>query len=139
MPMLQKALKVAYFAHDGQVDKGGNPYILHPLFVALTVDNTDEKVVALLHDVVEDTPIGLDELRKQGFPQKIVDAVSVLTREDGEDYFDYLSRVKDNKLALAVKKADLRHNMDLSRLKGVTSADAKRIAKYQQAMSYLKK
>lgn len=135
--MLDKALWIAFNAHFDQLDKGGRPYILHPMTVALNVNTTDEKIVALLHDVIEDTSVTLDDLRKEGFPDNIIEAVNVLTKRDGEDYESYLHRVKKNHLATTVKIADLKHNSDLSRLKEITDKDRKRAKKYARSLDYL--
>lgn len=135
--MIIKAFQIAYNAHKGQFDKGGNPYILHPIMVALNVESDDEKIVALLHDVVEDTGTTLDDLWEAGFSDRIIEAVDVLTKKDSENYEDYLCRVKENELAKNVKIADLRHNSDVSRLKTVNEKDVARITKYLKALCYL--
>lgn len=133
------ALEIAKKAHDGQVDKGGCAYIGHPLAVAAKMDTDEEKAVALLHDVVEDSPYTLEDLRKAGFPCDIVDAVGVLTKKKGADYAAYLNEVKKNPLARKVKMEDLRHNMDVTRLPMLTGKDRQRMGKYQNAMNYLNK
>ena len=135
--MLNKALVIAYHAHDGQFDKGGMPYILHPVTVALHVDSVDEKMVALLHDVVEDSSYSLDDLKKEGFPAHIIEAVDIITKKDGESYDSYLEKVKSNDLARKVKIADITHNSDRSRIKEISEKDLKRFKKYEKALSYL--
>ena len=110
--MLNKALDIAYKVHLGQTDKAGAPYILHPMRVALHCQTEDEKIVALLHDVVEDTPITLEELKAQGFSDDVLAALKCLTKIKGEDYQTFIQR------AVKVKIQDLKDNMDLSRLDG---------------------
>lgn len=134
--MLEKAFKISYMAHKDQVDKGGAPYYLHPIFVALNMETEDQKIVALLHDVVEDTEITLDDLRQEGFSENIVDAVDAITKK-GEAYEVYLQKVKANALARAVKIGDLKHNSDITRLKNPTEKDIKRIEKYKKSLDYL--
>ena len=140
MLMLGKALMLSYTAHKDQVDKGGAPYYLHPIYVALNVSNEDEKIVALLHDVVEDTDITLDDLRREGFSDEIVNAVDAITHRD-ESYEIYIQKVKTNAIATVVKIADIKHNMDISRLnrKNLTEKDIKRVEKYKKALDYLLK
>lgn len=116
--MLNKALDIAYKAHLGQTDKAGAPYILHPMRVALHCETDEEKIVALLHDVVEDTPITLEELKTQGFSDDVLAALKSLTKIKGEDYQTFIQRVATNPLAVKVKIQDLKDNMDLSRLGG---------------------
>ncbi len=131
------ALKIATEAHKGQVDKAGVPYINHPLTVASLVDTEEEKIVALLHDTIEDTNITEQDLIDYGFPNKIVEAVKLLTHNKNVPYMDYVAKIKDNELARKVKIADLTHNSDLSRLKEITEKDKKRYEKYQKALLYL--
>ncbi len=131
-----EALQLAIRAHDGQYDKGGSPYILHPIAVAKQVSGEDEKVLALLHDTVEDTDVTNEEVRKR-FGNVIADALDCLTHRDGEAYGEYLSRVMTNKLAITVKLADLHNNMVLSRIKNPTEKDRKRLEKYKAAESRL--
>ena len=135
--MLVKAFVLAYMAHRGQKDKAGKPYILHPVNVAKRVKGKERKIVALLHDIVEDTEITLDKLEKMGFGDEIVEAVKAITKIKGENYEDYLKRVKNNDIAKDVKLADLAHNSDLNRLKAVSIKDIKRAKKYCIAMRYL--
>lgn len=115
--ILDKALEIAYKAHAGQLDKGGNPYILHPLRVALHCRTEEEKMVALLHDVLlEDTAVTLEDLEREGFPEEVLEAVEYLTKKDGEDYQTFIKRVSHRTLAIRVKLWDLEDNMDESRL-----------------------
>ena len=124
--MLEKALILAAKAHTGQVDKGGAPYILHPIRVMLACEGEKEKIVALLHDTLEDTALTAADLRRAGFSEEIVQAVCCLTRGQKEDYMDYIARICENALAARVKYADLQDNP--------TEKDFARIRKYEQAM-----
>jgi (p)ppGpp synthase/HD superfamily hydrolase len=130
-----KALGIAENAHAGQLDKGGSPYINHPLAVAAMVEGDTEKVVAILHDVVEDGGVLLDSLQQFGLD--VVNAVDAITRREGELRGDYLSRVAANPLAKAVKIADLRHNSDLSRIAAPTGRDIVRAKRYQDEIDLL--
>ena len=137
MLLYQQALAIAEDAHKGQVDKAGVDYIQHPLFVASLVEGELAKTVALLHDVVEDSDWTLEDLRKEGLPEEVVQAVGILTKKRNENYEEYILRVKQNPLARQVKLADLQHNSDLSRLANVTDRDRKRAEKYRQAIAFL--
>ncbi|WP_311678869.1 HD domain-containing protein [Sneathia vaginalis] len=137
MSNYELALKIATEAHKGQVDKAGVPYINHPLTVASLVETEEEKIVALLHDTIEDTNITEQDLLNYGFSNKIVEAVKLLTHNKDVPYMDYVAKIKDNELARKVKIADLTHNSDLSRLKEITDKDKKRYNKYQNALLYL--
>lgn len=137
MLLYQQALAIAEDAHKGQVDKAGVDYIQHPLFVASLVEGELAKTVALLHDVVEDSDWTLEDLRKEGLLEEVVQAVGILTKKRNENYEEYILRVKQNPLARQVKLADLKHNSDLSRLANVTDRDRKRVAKYQKAIAFL--
>lgn len=137
MNKYELALKIATEAHKGQVDKAGIPYINHPLTVASLVDTEEEKIVALLHDTIEDTNITEQDLLNYGFSNKIIEAVKLLTHNKNVLYMDYVAKIKDNELARKVKIADLTHNSDLSRLKEITEKDKKRYEKYQKALLYL--
>lgn len=133
-----KALNLAIKYHKGAVDKGGNDYVLHPITVALLVDGESEKVVALLHDIVEDTPMTLPQLLEEGFTKEIVDAVDSVTRRNGEERQDYLIRVKSNEIACKVKIADLIHNSDLSRIQCPKQKDIERVKEYKKEIEYLR-
>ncbi|MBR6542878.1 MAG: GTP pyrophosphokinase [Anaerotignum sp.] len=128
--MLEKAMILAAKGHMGQVDKGGHPYILHPTRVMLSCKTVEEKTVAMMHDLLEDTAYTEDDLREEGFPEKIIEAVVCLTKTEGEEYADYVERICQNKLAARVKLADLKDNMDLNRLPGLTPKDFQRLEKY---------
>ena len=136
--MAQKAFLLALEYNKNAVDKGGNDYILHPFTVALMVDDSKGKIVAWLHDIVEDTTMTLDKLLEEGFTNEIVDAVDAVTRRVGELRQDYLNRVKSNKLACMVKIADLNHNSDLTRIKKPKQRDYERVAQYKLEIEFLK-
>ena len=133
----EKAYEIAKKAHLGQVDKAGEDYIKHPEKVASFVKTDEEKAVAYLHDVIEDTELTLENLYEYDFSKEVIEAVDIITKKRGEDYQSYLNSVKKNKLARAVKLADLRHNSDLTRLAKVTEKDIKRKEKYQKAIDFL--
>ena len=133
----EKAYEIAKKDHLGQVDKAGEDYIKHPEKVASFVKTDEEKAVAYLHDVIEDTELTLEDLNKYDFSKEVLEAVDIITKKRGEDYQSYLNSVKKNKLARAVKLADLRHNSDLTRLIKVTEKDIKRKEKYQKAIDFL--
>ena len=125
--LINKAIDLAYDAHQGQKDKAGRPYFLHPVMVAQKMDNEAEICAALLHDVVEDTGVTIDELREI-FPPEVTDAVDVLTHRDGVKYEDYVRGIKANPIARKVKLADIAHNMDETRI----SCDDESRAKYEE-------
>ena len=133
----EKAYEIAKKAHLGQVDKAGEDYIKHPEKVASFVETDEEKAVAYLHDVIEDTELTLEDLHEYEFSKEVIEAVDIITKKKGEDYRSYLNSVKKNKLARAVKLADLRHNSDLTRLTKVTEKDIERKEKYQKAIQFL--
>ncbi|MFY0573505.1 HD domain-containing protein [Cystobacter fuscus] len=138
MPTLEDALELAVRAHRGQLDKAGQPYILHPLRVMARLDTETERVVALLHDVVEDTPYTLERLRELGYGEDVLGALERLTKAEGEDYAAFIERVRPHPLARRVKLADLEDNMDVRRLPAVTAKDAERLARYRAAWARLK-
>ncbi len=134
--MLAKMLLLATNRHHGVFDKGGNPYILHPLKVMHYTKSDDEELqcIALGHDLLEDTVTTTDELIKMGFSQRVVEGIAALTKREGESLESYKARVKSNLDAVRVKMADLRHNSDIRRLKTreITEKDIQRTVKYQQ-------
>ena len=135
--MTKKAMKLAYEAHQGQTDKNGMPYIFHPIHLAEQMEDENTTVCALLHDVVEDSSYTLADLQGMGFSPDIIDALALLTHDKSVPYMDYVRKIKMNRIASAVKLADLRHNSDLSRLDTVDDEALKRVKKYEQAMSIL--
>jgi (p)ppGpp synthase/HD superfamily hydrolase len=138
MPTLERAIAIAAEAHTGQKSKEGGPYILHPLRLMMRVDGLDAKTAAVLHDVVEDTPWTLEQLRGEGFSEAVLAAVDSLTHREGEEYFEYVARAGANPLARQVKLADLEDNMNVMRLAQVRDKDLERIRKYHQAWLSLK-
>lgn len=130
------ALALARFAHEGQTDKAGQDYIQHPMAVAAQLTGEDCRIAALLHDVLEDTFVTPETLENL-FGREIREAVEALTRQEQEDYFAFVSRAARNPIARQVKMADLRHNMDLSRLPEVTPQDLQRLEKYKAALRLL--
>lgn len=139
-PLTNKAMKLAYNAHHGQVDQGGMPYIFHPFHLADQMKDEIAACVALLHDVVEDTDVTVAEL-EQEFPKAVTDAVRLLTHERGTDYFDYVRALRNNPVARKVKLADLAHNSDETRLGECGDISAEQIAerhrKYEKARKIL--
>lgn len=137
---LTHALVLASLAHDKQVDKAGMPYILHPLWVMSVVDTLEEKVVAVLHDVVEDTDLTLLDLSQAGFDAMVVEAIDILSRRRKETYAKYIDRIAEsnNKVAINVKISDLYHNSNVGRLKDPTEKDFFRVEKYELALQRLR-
>lgn len=133
----QIALELAVEKHKNQTDKAGNPYILHPLHVMENVNSKEGKIVAILHDIIEDTDITENYLLKIGLSKRIVDAVVALTRSEDMDYQEYIKNLSSNPLAKEVKLADLEHNMGLKRLPTLEEKDLERNRKYQIAYHYL--
>lgn len=135
--LLPKAEELARKYHAGQYDKAGKPYYEHPKAVASMLDDLEQKITAWLHDLCEDTPVTPKLLLTEGFTPRIVQAVQVLTKPEGMDYYDYIRRVRTNSIARAVKMADLTHNMDLSRLPQATEKDQARVEKYRVSFAFL--
>lgn len=135
--MLNKALEIAKAAHEGQVDVGGAEFINHPIEVAEHCEDEDAKIVALLHDVIEDSEVTLDDLRSQGFKDEIIEAIDIISGRSGIGYDEYLQSIKDNDLARVVKIQDLIHNSDLSRLRVVRDKDRNRVKRYEEALEFL--
>lgn len=131
--MLEKAIRIATNVHKGQLDKGGNPYILHPLRLMLSRNNETERICAVLHDVIEDTDITLDYLRDEGFSEEVLSGLVALTRRNDESYDEFISRIINNKVACHVKLDDLFDNMDLTRIEKLSQKDYDRIEKYHKA------
>ena len=124
---LGRAIELAKQHHKGQTDKVGKPYINHPLRVMNQMKSEDEKIVAVLHEIVEDTDISFNDLRNEGFSEEVVSAVECLTKQDGENYDSYIERISFNPLAVKIKLADLEDNRDLTRLPEVTDKDMERL------------
>jgi (p)ppGpp synthase/HD superfamily hydrolase len=136
---LEKAIRIAVEAHWGQKDKIGRPYILHPLRLMSRVETDEEKMTAVLHDVIEDTPVTLDSLSKDRFPPNVLRAIDCLTKRKNETYRDFINRLSQDPLARRIKIADLEDNMDVRRLFRFAPKDAKRLAKYIRAWQKLSK
>lgn len=136
-PLTKKALAMCFEAHCDQVDKSGMPYVFHPFHLAEQMDDEASVCVALLHDVMEDTDYTVDDIRALGMPATVVEALLLLTHDESEPYLDYVARVAKNSLAAKVKRADLQHNSDLSRLDEVTDRDRARIEKYKKALAII--
>ena len=137
MSMLEKAIELAARAHAGQVDKAGEPYILLPLRLMFSVTGENERITAILHDIVEDTTTTLADLRALGFPEDVVTAVDALTKRKGETRIEAAARAAENSIARAVKLADVTHNMDLSRIPSPTPKDLDRMKQYEQVRAIL--
>ena len=136
--MTNKAMVLAYEAHQGQYDKSGIPYVFHPFHLAEQMDTEEAVTAALLHDVAEDTDYTLEDLRSMGFPDAVTDALALLTHDPSVPYLEYVERLKSNPIARSVKLADLTHNSDLSRLPVVTEKGLERVEKYRKAIKLLK-
>ena len=138
--LLGKMIVIATNAHAGQFDRGGNPYILHPLRVMSYLKTDDEELmcIALAHDVIEDTNVSYKELREAGMTERIIAGIKALTKQPGQTYEEYKAGVFANVDAMRVKMCDLRHNTDIRRLKGVTEKDIARMAKYHAFYMELK-
>lgn len=139
-PLTNRALRISYDAHAGQVDKCGTPYVFHPYHVAEQMEDEVTACVALLHDVVEDTDVTLSDLARE-FPAEAIEALRLLTHQPGVPYLDYVRSLAADPVARAVKRADLRHNMDETRYMGGTQppADAleRRRMTYRAALAIL--
>lgn len=134
---LERAIAIAARAHEGQVDKAGSPYILHPLRVMLAVKGKQAQMAAVLHDVLEDTLVTAGDLYEACFPDEVIEAVCALTKPPGMSRMDAARKVATNSIAKAVKLADLADNMDISRIAHPTERDYARMREYQQVRDYL--
>ena len=137
MATLERAIAFAAKQHSGQVDKANAPYILHPLRVMLNVPSIEHKIVAVLHDILEDTETSIDDLYRLGFQSQIIEAIVALTKQKGESRIDAAQRAVQNPLARVVKLADITDNMDLSRIPSPTAKDFERMKQYQQVRDIL--
>lgn len=135
--LYDRALRIAIRAHEGQQDKSGREYVMHPIRVAERCKDTRAKIVALLHDTIEDTDVTIEYLRKEGFPEEIIHAVLSVTKQEGENYEDFVRRAAKNAIGREVKIADLEDNMDIRRLKEIKEEDVARLRKYLSAWQYL--
>ena len=133
----KKALKLCFEAHKEQLDKSGLPYVFHPFHLAEQMQTEDAVTAALLHDVAEDTDLSIEDLSAMGFGEEVMAALRLLTHQEGVGYMDYVRAISQNPIAKAVKRADLMHNSDLSRLEVIDEKALSRRAKYQEAMKLL--
>ena len=136
--MLIKAIQIAVSAHKEQVDKSGQPYILHLIRVMDAGETEQEKICGVLHDLVEDTDWTFEKLENEGFSEKIISALKCVTKQENEAYNVFINRIKANPLAIKVKLNDLRDNMDITRLVYITEKDTERLNKYLKAYQELK-
>lgn len=136
-PMTKKALGLCFDAHKDQLDKSGLPYVFHPFHLAEQMETEETVIVALLHDVVEDTDYTLDDLKEEGFSPAVLEAIRLMTHQKGVPYMDYVAEIGKNPIARKVKLADLRHNSNLSRLNEIDEKAHKRLEKYLPALVYL--
>mgnify|MGYP001496486468 CR=1 FL=1 len=134
---LAHAIRIAAEVHEGQLDKAGEPYILHVLHVMLACQSPDAQVAAALHDVVEDSNWTLDDLRREGFSETVVGIVDALTKREGEEYFAFARRAAATPLGREVKRADLLDNMDLRRIADPTEKDWERLKRYRKALDMI--
>jgi (p)ppGpp synthase/HD superfamily hydrolase len=136
---LERAIRIAVEAHAGQTDKAGRPYILHPLRVMMSLETDDERIVGVLHDVVEDCPDwSVERLQSEGFDQSIIEAIKAVTkRSGGETYEEFVDRAARDTIGRRVKRADLLDNLDASRMASVTQRDAERLDRYVRALARL--
>jgi (p)ppGpp synthase/HD superfamily hydrolase len=138
MSTLERAISIAAEAHAGQADKAGERYILHPLRVMLALSTDDERIVGVLHDVVEDCAgWTFERLREEGFSEVVIEGIVAVTRQPAEDYFAFVRRAGQHPLGRKVKLADLRDNSNLARIADPSEADRKRLQRYQRAISLL--
>lgn len=135
--LTKKALKLSFEAHKNQVDKSGMPYVYHPFHLAEQMETEDAVIVALLHDVVEDTDYTFDDIKELGFSKRVIEALELMTHDKSVPYMDYVAKIKNNPIAKAVKIADLKHNSDLSRLDVLDDKARKRVEKYAAAIKLL--
>ena len=135
---IERAIQIAVEAHAGAKDKGGKPYILHPLNVMMRLETEEEQIVAILHDVVEDTNWTFEALSEEGFSRIIIEALRTITKySQDEDYEEFIKRSLDNEIGRKVKIADLKENLDITRIGELEKKDIKRINKYKRALEVL--
>ncbi|MBT4597512.1 GTP pyrophosphokinase [bacterium] len=137
MNKLEKAIKIALEAHENQLDKGGKTYILHPLRLMIQMPTEELQIIAVLHDVVEDSHYTFEHLIKEGFDVKLIEALQALTKKENERYGDFIKRVQENSLATKVKIVDLKDNSNLDRIQNPTKDDLERVEKYKKAIEFL--
>lgn len=135
--ILEKAIKIAVNAHHEQTDKSGKPYIFHPLRVMNNVNTEEEKIVAILHDVLEDTDISINDLKAEGIPDVLIGQLIILTHSPDTEYNAYIEQISKHRIATIVKLADLKDNMNISRIPKITEKDIERLQKYHTSYSFL--
>jgi hypothetical protein len=135
--MLGKAIVIAVKAHEGVMSQDGTPFVLHPMRLMMAALGTEDKIVAILHDTVEDTDVTLDSLKEEGFSGEVLAALDCVSRRQGEGYEDFIMRIRPNEMARRVKLLDLRDNIDLTRLTKVGRYELDRAGKYHRAIQYL--
>ena len=137
--MTKQALRLCFEAHKDQTDKSGLPYVFHPFHLAEQMPDEECVIVALLHDVMEDTEYGITDLAALGFSKPVLEALELMTHESQVPYLEYVAALKLNRIARTVKLADLRHNSDLTRLNDISDKDIRRVEKYKKAILLLEK
>ena len=135
--LTKKALKLSFEAHKNQIDKSGMPYVYHPFHLAEQMQTEEETIVALLHDVIEDTDYTIDDIKASGFSDQVIEALMLMTHDESVPYMDYVKTIKNNSIATEVKLADLKHNSDLSRFDKIDEKAIKRVQKYAEAVFLL--
>lgn len=139
MSNIENAIEIACMAHKSQTDKANSPYIFHPLRLMLKFDNEKEMIIAVLHDVIEDSDITLSDLKNAGFSDVILQAINALTKRTGEEYFEFIKRILKNPLAIKIKIEDINDNLNLNRIKReLSQIDLNRINKYRKALILLR-
>jgi hypothetical protein len=138
MSTLDRAIVIAVKAHENQIDKAGAPYVLHPLRMMLRLSTNEERITAVLHDVIEDCGVTLEELRAEGFPEAVIEAIDSVTRRSDESYEAFVLRAVKNPIGRHVKLVDLQDNSDLSRIANPTAHDYERIKKYRRAIETIR-
>jgi len=139
MATIGRAIEIAVEAHKGQKDKAGMPYVLHPLRLMFKMESNNEKIAALLHDVVEDSDWALDDLKKEGFNSDVIEAVSLLTRDEKDSYDEFIQKAVSNPISKNVKIADINDNLDLNRIDKISDKDYIRIKKYHRVLKSITK
>ena len=137
MSTIERAIEIAARAHAGSVDKAGAPYVFHPLRLMFAVSGPYERMAAVLHDVVEDTAVTLEDLRLEGFPNEVIDAVDALSKKEGESRLDAAMRASRNPIARIVKLADVKDNMDINRITNPSEKDYARLKEYEKVRALL--
>ena len=137
MSTIEKAIEIAAREHAGDTDKAGAPYVFHPLRLMFAVKSPLEKMAAVLHDVVEDTRVTLNDLENEGFPAEVITAIDALTKRKGESRIEAAKRAVANPIARVVKLADVTDNMDISRISNLSEKDFARLKEYEQVKELL--